>query len=223
MNTEMTTTARDRARLIRDGLATVWNLLTDAYAAEDWKTLGYSSWEAYCTGEFQGQILRLAKSERGGVIQELSEHGMPIKAIAAATRIDRNTIRKDLRGNVQGGEIHPPKPAETPKMSRDEWAEIITAELRRSFNIMNASLEGIRRDLPGLRAARDEYADLMPTGPDIISARDLIAMVEHEDGTPVTDAEHREALMNEAANYGEEGAIDHDRYVAYLRDNRPNA
>ncbi|MEU2416439.1 hypothetical protein ABZ546_01460 [Brachybacterium paraconglomeratum] len=210
----MTTTAQDRARLIREGLAAVWDLLTAAYDAEDWKTLGYSSWEAYCTGEFSGRIPRLAKSERGGVVQDLAGHGMPIKAIAAATGVARNTVRKDLRTAEEQPEEGQNDPSEEPQISRDEWAATVHAELARSFNIVNKSLAGIRRDLPGLRVARDRYA--------IADAADLIALVEHEDGTPVTDEEHRAALLNEGANYSG-GDIDTARYVAYLRDNRPNA
>ena len=208
--TAVATTAHDRARLIREGLAAVWDLLTAAYDAEDWKTLGYSSWEAYCTGEFQGRIPRLAKSERGGVVQELAEHGMPIKAIAAATGIARNTIRRDLRPEPEGGQIDPPA---TPSMSRDEWAAIIRADLDHMFRRTTDLLDSIRRELPALREARDVHG--------MTDVADIIALVEHEDGTPVTYDEHMAAQINEAANW--EGEVNTPRYVAYLRGNRPTA
>ena len=211
--TAVATTARDRARLIREGLAAVWDLLTAAYAAEDWKTLGYSSWEAYCTGEFQGRIPRLAKSERGGVVQELAEHGMPIKAIAAATGIARNTIRRDLRPEPEGGQIDPAEPEDMPRMSRDEWAAIIRADLDHMFRRTTDLLDSIRRELPALREARDVHG--------MTDVADIIALVEHEDGTPVTYDEHMAAQINEAANW--EGEVNTPRYVAYLRGNRPTA
>lgn len=209
MNADVTTTARDRARLIREGLAAVWDLLTAAYAAEDWKTLGYPSWEAYCIGEFQGRIPRLAKSERGGVVQELADHGMPIKAIAAATGLARNTVRADLRPEREGGQIDPPA---TPSMSRDEWAATITADIHRSRLAMNRGLDEIRRALPSLRRVRDaqpERADEMNR---------LIGLVEHPDGAHVTDDEHFEAVLHMAANYG--GEMDQDIFLDYLRRNR---
>lgn len=211
--TAVATIARDRARLIREGLAAVWDLLTAAYAAEDWKTLGYSSWEAYCIGEFQGRIPRLAKSERGGVVQELADHGMPIKAIAAATGIARNTVRKDLRTDEEQPEGGQNDPSEEPQsMSREEWAATITAEIHRSRLAMNRGLDEIRRALPSLRRVRDaqpERADEMNR---------LIGLVEHPDGAHVTDDEHFEAVLHMAANYG--GEMDQDIFLDYLRRNR---
>lgn len=211
--TAVATTARDRARLIREGLAAVWDLLTAAYDAEDWKTLGYPSWEAYCTTEFRGQIPRLGKGERGGVVQGLAAHGMPIKAIAAATGIARNTIRRDLRPEPEGGQIDPAEPEDMPRMSRDEWAAIIRADLDHMFRRTTDLLDSIRRELPALREARDVHG--------MTDVADIIALVEHEDGTPVTYDEHMAAQINEAANW--EGEVNTPRYVAYLRDNRPTA
>ena len=214
MNADVTTTARDRARLIREGLAAVWDLLTAAYAAEDWKTLGYSSWEAYCIGEFQGRIPRLAKSERGGVVQELADHGMPIKAIAAATGIARNTVRKDLRTDEEqpeGGQNDPSE--EPPSMSRTEWADAAMAELRERFGELLGSVAALREELPKMRAIRRQYPEM---GEEL---REAFALVEHEDGTVITDDEHRAALVHLALT----GETDRDEFYSYLRNNRPTA
>lgn len=213
MSADMTTTAQDRAQQIRDGLTTVWNLLLDAYAAEDWKALGYPSWEAYCAGEFQGRIPRLAKSERGGVVQELAEHGMPIKAIAAATGIARNTVRKDLRTDEEQPEGGQNDPSEQPKKSPDEWAEILTTDLRRAFGPAMDSVNALRKRLPEMRAIRQQYPDM---GEEM---REAFALVEHEDGTLITDAEHYAGLIHLA----EQGTADPDVFHEYVRNNRPTA
>lgn len=210
--TAVATTARDRARLIREGLTAVWDLLTAAYDAEDWKTLGYSSWEAYCTGEFRGQIPRLGKGERGGVVQGLAEHGMPIKAIAAATGIARNTIRRDLRPEPEGGQIDPS--AEQPRMSREQWADEIKGSLRRAFGPLMSRVDEVRALRSHLVFARDHHPD-----PDVVAdAVGVLRLIEHEDGTLITDAEHYAGLMHLAS----QGTADPEIYYAYLRDHRHN-
>ena len=225
--TAVATTARDRARLIREGLAAVWDLLTAAYAAEDWKTLGYSSWEAYCIGEFQGRIPRLAKSERGGVVQELADHGMPIKAIAAATGIARNTVRKDLRTDEEqpeGGQFDPPaQPAKGRQQTRDEWAEAIKDSLRRAFGPLMESVDKIRENREHLAWARDNHPEQEVRD----GAAYALRLVLHDDGTPISDAEHYEALIY-LAEHAPVWTADHweseepqDVYYAYLRGNRP--
>lgn len=185
MSADITTTAQDRAQQIRDGLTTVWNLLTDAYAADDWKTLGYSSWEAYCTGEFQGRIPRLAKSERGGVVQELADHGMPIKAIAAATGIARNTVRKDLRTDEEqpeGGQ-NDPSP-----MTREE-AEELTADLKASMARMMEGIEKVRAERPTLHAIRRQHPSFTE------KVNESLALIEHADGSLITDEEFHDVIM----------------------------
>ena len=186
MNADMTTTAQDRAQQIRDGLAAVWDLLTAAYAAEDWKTLGYSSWEAYCIGEFQGRIPRLAKSERGGVVQELADHGMPIKAIAAATGIARNTVRKDLRTaeeQADGGQNDPSE-----ERRQRAWAHMLAA--RAALDDAMDSINKIRKERAELHWARDNHPD-----PEVVeTATAALRLIEHDDGTEITDDEHKAAL-----------------------------
>lgn len=184
--TAVATTAEQRAQQIRDGLTTVWNLLLDAYAAEDWKALGYASWETYCAGEFQGRIPRLAKSERGGVVQDLADHGMPIKAITAATGVARNTVRKDLRTDEQEPEGGQNDPA---PMTREE-AEALTAHMREAFDSVMAAINEIRGMRRELRFARDNHPD-----PDVVAgAVGSLRLIEHEDGTEITDGEHMGAF-----------------------------
>lgn len=199
--TAVATTARDRARLIREGLAAVWDLLTAAYAAEDWKTLGYSSWEAYCIGEFQGRIPRLAKSERGGVVQELADHGMPIKAIAAATRIDRNTIRKDLRR----GEIHPPT------ATREEALASVNAA-RHYLDGMRAALDELRGLAKEWDGFREHATSKLDPGMDDEELFRIFAMIMRPDGTPITNADFDIALRAAAT----EGDASHENLIRHL-------
>lgn len=184
--TAVATTAEQRAQQIRDGLTTVWNLLLDAYAAEDWKALGYASWETYCAGEFQGRIPRLAKSERGGVVQELADHGMPIKAITAATGVARNTVRKDLRTDEQESEGGQNDPSE--ERRQRAWAHMLAA--RAALDDAMDAVNKIRRERTELHWARDNHPD-----PEIVeSAIAALRLVEHDDGTEITDDEHKAAL-----------------------------
>lgn len=177
--TAVATTARDRARLIREGLAAVWDLLTAAYDAEDWKTLGYSSWEAYCTTEFRGQIPRLGKGERGGVVQGLAAHGMPIKAIAAATGIARNTIRRDLRPEPEGGQIDP-------STERRERAQASMQAARAALDEALDASRNLVAVAQHFRSAEHAAASLPDLGADGLAA---LAQCYREDGTVRTPEE----------------------------------
>lgn len=181
MSAEMATTAQDRARLIREGLAAVWDLLTAAYDAEDWKTLGYPSWEAYCNTEFRGQIPRLGKGERGGVVQGLAAHGMPIKAIAAATGLARNTVRADLRPADEGGQIDPSvERRERARLSMQAARAALDDALDASRNLVAiaeqfGSLDRIAEKLPDLEPAYlDELANCYRADGTVRTAEEML-------------------------------------------------
>jgi len=99
----------DDARILTDrikvAVEATWHLVTEAYESRAWSALGYSSWDDYCTREFGTSRLRLPREERQEVVASLRESGLSTRAIAAATGIDRKTIRRDLD---QVGEMGPP-------------------------------------------------------------------------------------------------------------------
>lgn len=78
--------------------------ITKAYDGRAWIALGYDSWAELCAAEF-GEHVRLPRDERRAVVAELHQGGMSTRAIAAATGVDRKTIRADLS---HVGEMGPP-------------------------------------------------------------------------------------------------------------------
>jgi len=81
---------------IKVGVEAVWELITQAYTERAWDALGYGSWDEYCTREFGTSRLRLPREERSEVIASLRESGLSTRAIAAATGINRETVRQEI-------------------------------------------------------------------------------------------------------------------------------
>ncbi|WP_282783972.1 hypothetical protein [Nocardia sp. CC201C] len=97
--------ARELTAQIRACVEQVWALIEQAFTARAWVALGYPSWDAYCVSEFDRSRLRIPREERAEVVASMREIGMSTRAIAAATGVDRGTVRADL---AQVGENHPP-------------------------------------------------------------------------------------------------------------------
>lgn len=92
-------TARRRVRRIREGIKSYIHTLGDiaaAYAAEDWKTLGYASWAAYVEKEFGAREVGLPPEQRQKAIEELRLAGLSNRAIASALNVGEATVRRDL-------------------------------------------------------------------------------------------------------------------------------
>lgn len=96
--------ARRRADRIKVGVEAVWQLIVEAYQKRDWVALGYASWDDYTTREFGTSRIKLPREERQEVVQSLRDAGLSTRAIAAATGVDRKTVRRDL----EVGEMGPP-------------------------------------------------------------------------------------------------------------------
>jgi hypothetical protein len=90
------TRARDLTDQIKVGVEAVWHLITQAYQGRAWASLGYSSWDDYCTREFGTGRLRLPREDRQEVVASLRESGLSTRAIAAATGQSKDTVRRDL-------------------------------------------------------------------------------------------------------------------------------
>ncbi|MGX1805181.1 hypothetical protein ACWIGI_05655 [Nocardia sp. NPDC055321] len=97
--------ARELTEEIRRGVEQVWALVTKAYVCRVWTVLGYDSWDAYCSVEFDGARLRIPREERSQVVESLRDSGMSARAIAAATGLGYGTVQRgiaDLSGDPNG-------------------------------------------------------------------------------------------------------------------------
>lgn len=88
--------ARDLTDRIKVAAEGTWHLIKQAYETRAWAALGYSSWDDYLTREFGNVRLRLPREERQEVVASLRESGLSTRAIAAATGINRETIRQEI-------------------------------------------------------------------------------------------------------------------------------
>lgn len=90
--------ARNLTDKIKAGTAALWELIKEAYASRAWASLGYASWDDYCTQEFGTSRIRLPREERREVVSSMREIGMSTRAIGAAVGVNQKTISNDLRG-----------------------------------------------------------------------------------------------------------------------------
>jgi hypothetical protein len=93
--------ASRRADAIRAGLtgyAATMDKIAEAYRREDWKALGYESFNAYAGGEFGEARLKLTPDQRARILPAFLAVGMSKRGAAAALGVDDKTIRNDLRG-----------------------------------------------------------------------------------------------------------------------------
>ena len=91
--------ARSLTDKIKAGTAALWELIKEAYVSRAWASLGYASWDDYCTQEFGTSRIRLPREERREVVSSMREIGMSVRAIASATGTNRETIRQEVSGD----------------------------------------------------------------------------------------------------------------------------
>jgi hypothetical protein len=92
----------DRIKVAVEG---TWHLITEAAMRGAHLALGYATWDDYVTREFGSSRLRLPREDRPEVLGSMRDAGMSVRAIASATNLARNTVRKELR---EVGQIDPP-------------------------------------------------------------------------------------------------------------------
>jgi hypothetical protein len=98
--TQLTTDqARRLTDLIKVSVERVWELIERAYVKRAWRALGYDSWDSYVDEEFGTARFRLPREERAEVVTSLRDAGLSLRAISAATGVDKNTVSSDLRKN----------------------------------------------------------------------------------------------------------------------------
>jgi hypothetical protein len=174
--------ARQRADAIRSHYEQAWELLVAAYRARDWATLGYSSWDAYCSAEFGDKRLKLPTEVRRGIVASLREDNLSIRAIASALGASTNTVASDLEVSqtaapdaVVGRDSKTYTPRReprsqprdvTPKLSLVEHLE---HDVWRALNPQVHTLSPDDRDRLR-RIANEIYAELDATEPTVIDA-----------------------------------------------------
>lgn len=116
--------ARNLTDKIKAGTAALWELIKEAYASRAWASLGYASWDDYCTQEFGTSRIRLPREERREVVASMREIGMSTRAIASATGMSAMQASRDSRGvtNVTpapvtgtDGKTYTPRPQPEPE------------------------------------------------------------------------------------------------------------
>lgn len=98
-----TSAAQQRAEAIRRGidataaaLADVPRLVIEAHRAEDWRTLGYGTWQDYVTGEFGTSLIKLDRATRQTWTHSLKGAGMSTREIAPVTNVGKTQVQRDL-------------------------------------------------------------------------------------------------------------------------------
>lgn len=137
--TEQARTLTDRIKIAVEG---TWQLIQEAYTSRTWAVLGYDTWDAYCAEEFGASRLRLPREERQEVVASLRESGLSVRAIAAATGVNRETIRQEVAAagdkklspqKVTGtdGKVYAPRlaaPSNAGLLAGDDWTPAETPE-----------------------------------------------------------------------------------------------
>lgn len=131
--------AQARAERIRAGIAALGATLEDiseAYRRRDWAVLDYASWDAYVSGEFGTDRVRLPPEQRREMVASLRTESMSMPAIASVLGVGVGTIDRDLAAfpdgkpqpiEVIGSDGKTYAPTQPPRL-QDE-PEIIEAEL----------------------------------------------------------------------------------------------
>lgn len=90
----------DQARALTDRIKVAVEgtglLIQEAYTSRAWSTLGYSSWDDYCTTEFGHLRLQLPKAERLEAVAALRSEGLSTRAIGSALGVHHATVERDL-------------------------------------------------------------------------------------------------------------------------------
>lgn len=111
--------AREVTDRIRTGMESVYHLIRSAYRGRAWAALGYGSWDEYVTREFGNLHLRPPLEERQQVMVSLREVGMSTRAIASATQLSRETVRRELAEAAASGDTNVSPAESTPVQGRD--------------------------------------------------------------------------------------------------------
>lgn len=115
--------AEERLRVIRNALEVADDELERAFVEKDWETLGFDSWESYCSAIPEFHHFKMKAQPRRERVAKLRAQGANIPQIRAATGASLGTIHGDVK-LLEGGhsrepvsflkDEQPPQPAEQP-------------------------------------------------------------------------------------------------------------
>ena len=181
--------ARNLTDKIKAGTAALWELIKEAYASRAWASLGYASWDDYCTQEFGTSRIRLPREERREVVASMREIGMSTRAIASATGMSKDTAARALSGvanetpaPVTGtdGKTYTPRPQ--PKPEPMEPFDHEEFERKRAWARTQSTAPGSGQEIlnapnPARRNARmfDATNNLRRAHEELTSAAEIIA------------------------------------------------
>lgn len=93
--------ARELTDRIKVAVEATWELIKEAYQSSAWRSLGYPSWDDYCTREFGTSRIKLPREERQEVVSSMREIGMSTRAIASATGVSYGTAHAAIKSGDQ--------------------------------------------------------------------------------------------------------------------------
>ena len=161
-----TTVAQKRADRIRHGLeatatalAELPELVTQAYKAEDWRTLGYESWDDYVKGEYETGLLKLDAATRKLWTRQLKDAGMSTRQIAPVTNVNQATVVRDANAS-------PPKTANEAKTADEK----LLAHISQAAKALERIRDEINQTNVHDRNAQDGIERITELVKDIINA-----------------------------------------------------
>jgi hypothetical protein len=77
--------------------------LITAHEGRAWEALGLKDWAAFVRHTLDVEHLKIPKAERQAIVTVLSEGGLSVREIAAATGLGRSTVQRELSAPVPNG------------------------------------------------------------------------------------------------------------------------
>lgn len=189
--------ARELTRQIRVGLEHSYTLIIAAWRGRAWAAMGYSSWDAYCQGEFGNLALQPPREERQAVVLSLREAGMSIRAIVSATGLGQGTVVR---------EIHTGSEASDPEDSAISTVPNGTVEIAGSPSITGVNGKTYKASVPAAQTERVSSGLLFE---DVPLSDELLAMSPDEVGIGLlTPAPARSGRDRKAATRRMTGSAD---------------
>lgn len=177
--------ARELTRQIRVALEHSYTLIIAAYRGRAWLSMGYSSWDAYCQGEFGSLALQPPREERQAVVLSMHEAGMTTRAIGSALNVSHMTAQRDIQGasaeefelapvvtNVTAempeqpqrligtdGKSYPaPVPVKDPKPATPSWADVPLSDELLAMSPSEMGIAALKPSSLASRPGRDRKA-----------------------------------------------------------------
>lgn len=83
--------------LINTSIEKFGELVVRAHSGKAWEALGYVSWTAYCSAEFNTDYIRLPPELRAQLVAQLRDSGMSLRDIGPPTGQSHESVRRQLQ------------------------------------------------------------------------------------------------------------------------------